>query len=57
VLGRGYYAGLAVATGLGLYHQLLIRDRDPDFCLRAFLHNNWLGLAVFAGIVVDYLLR
>jgi len=56
-LGRGYYAGLAVATGLGLYHQLLIRDRDPDFCLRAFLHNNWLGLAVFAGIVVDYLLR
>ncbi|HEY6093591.1 MAG TPA: 4-hydroxybenzoate octaprenyltransferase, partial [Gallionellaceae bacterium] len=29
--------------------------RDP--CFKAFLHNNWFGAAVFAGLVVEYWLR
>jgi 4-hydroxybenzoate polyprenyltransferase len=53
-LGLYYYLGLVIATGLAIYHQYLIKDRDPQRCFRAFLHNNWLGMAVFAGILVDY---
>ena len=32
----------------------LIRDRDPDECFRAFLHNNWIGAAIFAGIFASF---
>lgn len=51
-----YYVGLAAAGVLMGYHQHLIRDRDPEACLRAFLHNNWVGMAVFLGLAVNYLL-
>ena len=54
-LGLGYHAGVAVAAGLMAYHQWLIRDRDPQRCFRAFLHNQWIGLVIFLGIVLDYL--
>ena len=53
-LGLYYYLSLVVASGLAVYHQVLIRQRDPQQCFRAFLHNNWLGMAVFIGIFVDY---
>jgi 4-hydroxybenzoate polyprenyltransferase len=54
-LGWPYYAGLGVAGGLMLYHYLLIRDRSREGCFKAFRHNNWVGAAVFAGIVASYL--
>ena len=50
-LGWPYHAGLAVAGVMMLYHWFLIRDRSREGCFRAFLHNNWVGAAVFAGIV------
>ena len=53
-LGLFYYIGLTVATGLAVYHQYLIKDRDPQACVRAFLHNNWFGMAIFVGIFIDY---
>jgi 4-hydroxybenzoate polyprenyltransferase len=56
-LGWAYNAGLAVAACLAIYHYTLIRGRQRDQCFRAFLHNNWIGAAVFAGIVLDNLLR
>lgn len=52
-----FYLGLLLATGLSVYQQFLIRDRDPRLCFQAFLNNNWLGAAVFAGIVLDYMSR
>ena len=55
--GAPFLAGLAVAAGLMGYHYTLIRDRDRPKCFKAFLHNNWVGAAIFAGWVVDYLLR
>jgi 4-hydroxybenzoate polyprenyltransferase len=51
-----YYAGLAVAAGMMLYHYSLIRDRSREGCFRAFRHNNWVGLSIFAGIVTTFLL-
>jgi 4-hydroxybenzoate polyprenyltransferase len=50
-----YYYALIIATALMLYHQYLIKDRTPDSCFRAFLHNNWLGMTIFAGIFLNYL--
>jgi len=38
-----------------LYHFTLIRNRDRTRCFKAFLHNNWLGGALFAGLVLQYL--
>lgn len=52
-----FYCGLGVAGLIALYHLILIRHRDPQQCFRAFLHNSWLGAAVFGGIVLNYLLR
>ncbi len=52
-----WLAGLAVAAGLMLRQQWLVRDRDPAACFRAFLENNWVGAAIFVGLVLDYALR
>lgn len=49
-----YYAGLSVAIGLIAYQYTLIRQRDRALCFKAFLHNNWVGMAVFAGIALDF---
>ena len=54
-LGVAFYISLAVAVVLGVYQQYLIRLRQPAQCFKAFLNNNWLGAAVFAGLVISYL--
>lgn len=51
-----YWLGLAAATGIALYHYTLIRNRDTGKCFAAFMHNNWFGAAVFAGILFNTLL-
>ncbi len=56
-LGGAYFAGLAVAAGIALWHFTLIRGRSREGCFRAFRLNHWLGFAVFAGLVVDYAWR
>ena len=55
--GWPFYAGCAIAVALAAYHFMLIRTRSRDGCLRAFRHNNWVGLAVFAGTAFDYAFR
>jgi 4-hydroxybenzoate polyprenyltransferase len=51
-LGALFYLGLAIAAAIAAYHYLLIRERDRLRCFAAFRHNNWLGAAVFIGIVL-----
>ena len=53
-LGLYFKLSLIVAAAMFGYQQYLIRDRDRDACFRAFLHNNWVGLAIFVGIVLHY---
>ena len=53
-LGWPYYAGLALAGVMMLYHWTLIRARTREGCFRAFRHNNWVGAAIFAGIVASF---
>ena len=56
--GRGliFQLGLGVAAFIAGYHLYLIRGRDRKACFAAFLHNNWLGAAVFVGLALDYAL-
>ncbi|MDD2892284.1 MAG: 4-hydroxybenzoate octaprenyltransferase [Halothiobacillaceae bacterium] len=54
-LGNIYFIGLLAAAGVALRHYMLIRGRERAKCFEAFLHNNWFGAAVFAGIVLGYL--
>ena len=49
-----YHAGLGVAALMAVYHWRLIRERTRAGCFRAFRHNNWLGAAIFAGIVASF---
>ncbi len=52
--GLYYYAGLVAAAALMGYHYTLIRERGRDGCFKAFLHNNWVGAAIFLGLLADY---
>lgn len=51
--GLFFYVGVLVAALFALYHQHLIFERQRDRCFRAFLHNNYIGAVVFAGIMID----
>ena len=52
--GNWYYAGVLAAAGLMLWQQWLIRRREPGGCLRAFLNNQYVGLVIFIGILLQY---
>jgi 4-hydroxybenzoate polyprenyltransferase len=52
--GRWYEAGIIAAGVLFAWQQWLIRGREPSACLRAFLNNHYVGLAVFVGILLQY---
>ncbi len=56
-LGGYYYFGVLLAAALSIYQQYLIRNREPKYCFQAFLNNNWLGAAVFSGLVLHYLVH
>ncbi len=49
-----YYLGLTGAVLLWSWQLWQARDRSREACLRAFLHNHWVGAAVFAGIFLHY---
>jgi 4-hydroxybenzoate polyprenyltransferase len=42
------------AAVLFAWQQWLIRKREPAGCLRAFLNNQYVGLAIFVGILLQY---
>lgn len=54
--GASYFFGLGGAALLALFQQYLIADRQPKACFEAFLNNNYYGMFVFGGLVLDYAL-
>jgi 4-hydroxybenzoate polyprenyltransferase len=54
-LGYWYGAGLWVGAAFFVYQLWLIRTRDREACFRAFLNNNYFGMAVFIGMALEYL--
>lgn len=49
-----YYLGLAAAAALIMQQYREIKDRDRAKCFKAFLDNNRVGAAVFAGVLLSY---
>lgn len=56
-MGTYYWIGVTAAAGLVAYEFVIARARERAACFRAFLHNHWVGLVVFAGIALDFALR
>src|SRR3546814_7961622 len=56
-LGMLYFASLIAAAGLIAWQFRIARRRQRDACFRAFLHNAWVGLVVFAGIALALAIR
>ena len=55
--GRWYEGGIVAAGVLFLYQQWLIRKREPAGCLKAFFNNQYVGMAIFIGILLQYVYR
>lgn len=47
-----YYLAVSGAGLLFCYQQYLIKNREPNLCFKAFLNNNWVGMIIFAGILI-----
>ena len=48
-----YFVAIGGAAVQAVWHGWLIRKRERDNCFKAFRLNHWLGLTVFAGIVLS----
>jgi 4-hydroxybenzoate polyprenyltransferase len=48
-----FWLGWGAAWCTAVYHYRLIRTRDPAQCFKAFLHNNWFGACLFAGLCMQ----
>lgn len=56
-LGWPYFAALAGAIALFAWQARLTAARQPADCLKAFLHNHWVGMLVFAGLLAGYAMQ
>jgi 4-hydroxybenzoate polyprenyltransferase len=52
-----YFAGVVVAAGLFAWQLWIMRGRNRDACFKAFLNNNWVGMALWAGIAVSLAMK
>ncbi len=56
-LGWPYWASLTLAAVLVGWQFLIARKRERGPCFAAFLHNNWVGAALFVGIAAALAVR
>ncbi len=50
-----FYLGIFAAAGFSVYQQYQLKDREKNAYFQAFLNNNWVGMSIFVGILLDYL--
>ncbi|GAB1440490.1 4-hydroxybenzoate octaprenyltransferase [Providencia sp.] len=53
-LGTLYYLSVVLVTGLFVYQQRLMVNRERAPCFKAFMNNNFVGFILFIGIMVSY---
>ena len=56
-LHKVYFCGIAAAALLFVWQQWIMRKRDRDACFAAFRNNNWVGLALWVGLVMSLALN
>jgi 4-hydroxybenzoate polyprenyltransferase len=56
-LGPVWPVSLGVAGGLFVWEYRHSRDRLPAHCTEAFLNNHKVGMALFAGLAISYVLQ
>ena len=52
-LGVYYKFSTLIISILMIYHQFLIKNRQKTACFKAFLHNHYIGLTLFSGILAS----
>lgn len=52
-LNGAFYWSLLLAGGLFVHQQKLIAGRERDLCFQAFLNNNYVGLVLFIGVLLN----
>lgn len=52
-MGIYYDISVFLSALLMIYHQILIKNREKLDCIKAFLHNNYIGMVIFIGIVLS----
>ena len=50
-----YFICVFIVLFLFVYQQLLIKNREPSACLKAFLVNNYVGGSIFIGVLSQQL--
>ncbi len=53
-LNQTFYTCWLFGLGLCVYQQYLIKDRDPQYCFKAFLNNQWYGLVMMLGLLLGF---
>ena len=48
-----FYWSLLLAGGLFVHQQKLIAGRERGLCFQAFLNNNYVGLVLFIGVLLN----
>lgn len=56
-LGPPYFWALAAGAVLFVWQQWLARARDAEGCMRAFHNNNYFGIVILAGVILEYAAR
>ena len=52
-----YFVAIAITAGLFAWQLWIMRGRDRDACFTAFRNNNWVGMALWAGIAVSLAMK
>jgi len=55
--GFAFNISLLLSIGFIVYQNRICQQRDPAQCIKAFFNSHYLGMTIFAGLVLDFILR
>jgi len=55
--GLAFNISLVLSIGFIVYQNRISKNRDPAQCIKAFKNNHYMGMTLFAGLLIDYLIK